>query len=48
MLVVQSKTYETPLLRMELISTECGFAASDVKTYSATIDDAAESDFGTF
>ncbi len=48
MLVLQSKTYETPLLRMELISTECGFAASEVKTHGAMIDDAEESDYGTF
>lgn len=48
MLVVQSKTYETPLLRMEQISTECGFAASEVKTQGAMISDAEESDYGTF
>ncbi len=48
MLVVQSKTYETPLLLVEQISTECGFAASEVKTLGATINDAEESDYGTF
>ena len=48
MLVLQSKTYETPLLRMELISTECGFAASEVKTTGAMIDDAEEYDYETF
>ena len=48
MLVVQSKTYETPLLHMEQVSTECGFAASEVKTLGAAIDDAPESDYGTF
>lgn len=48
MLVVQSKTYETPLLSMELVSTECGFAASEVNSTGAMIDDAPESDYGTF
>mgnify|MGYP006902875050 CR=1 FL=1 len=48
MSVVQSKTYETPFLNAELVSTECGFAASEVKTLGAAIDDAPESDYGTF
>lgn len=48
MLVVKNRTYETPLLRMELVSTECGFAASEVKSLGAVIDDAEESDYGTF
>lgn len=48
MLVVQSKTYETPLLHMEQVSTECGFAASVVISQGAVIDDAPESDYGTF
>ena len=44
------KSYdELPLfLNAELVSTECGFAASEVKTLGAAIDDAPESDYGTF
>ena len=48
MLVVECKTYETPLLDMVPVSSECGFAASEVKARGALIDDASESDYGTF
>lgn len=40
--------YETPLVQLEAVSTEHGFAGSSVTSQGAMIDDAAESDYGTY